>query len=169
MLLRNHDKPDSLNVVDSADLSKPAERFSPEELIQFRKLFLERAERRRRYDRRCIITAILVFLVWFVSIRFLPPLGLGWICGVLFAAFVVLLISAWFREPHLECPACHRDLDSFKLGRFCPECGRDQVLIRRWTSPICKGCGATMRWGKGRRYTIRACTHCGVFFDQKGV
>jgi hypothetical protein len=36
-------------------------------------------------------------------------------------------------------------------------------------SPHCKACGKSLRRGRGRHYKIRACTHCGLMLDARGL
>ena len=92
----------------------------------------------------------------------------------LFMYFWVAGICSWFfivfaapRTP--DCPACHTKLDA-GFGAFCPECSSRSLQCDRWfRSPRCDACGKSMRGGKGRNYKIRACTHCGVMLDERGL
>jgi hypothetical protein len=151
-------------------VNRVATDYSPEEQARFRDVFAPRAARYRRYSRLTLLIAASAFVGWFLAIRFLPPRGLGWICGVLFVGLLASVVYSWISRPLLECPACYNHVDSWPPGRYCPECGSDHLRTRTWLlAPKCDACGAVMWRGKGRRYTIRACTHCGVLLDAKGV
>src|ERR1043166_150352 len=151
-------------------VNRVATDYSDEERAQFREVFAPRAARYRRYSRLSLFIACGAFAAVIAAFVILPGLGLKWVCGVLFLGLLALVVFAGFSQPSLECPACHSDVDSRRLGRYCPECGSEQLRTRRWPlAPKCDACGAVMRHGKGRGYSIRACTHCGVLLDDRGV
>ena len=153
-----------------APVAKFAGDYSPEEQRDFRDVFRPRAEHYRRYSLWTLIIGITAFILWIGAIKFLPGAGLGWVCGVLFIGLIGLVVLAWYTQPLLECPACHNPVDSRQLGRYCPECGSDQLKPGGWLlSPSCGACGKKMYRRKSRGYKIRACTHCGVLLDEKGV
>lgn len=144
--------------------------YSEDERAHFREVFAPRAARFRRYWRLTLFIGCSAFAGWIAAIRVLPGLGLMWVCGVLLLGLLGLAVFAWYSQPSLECPACHSDVDSRRLGRYCPECGSEQLRTRDWPlAAKCDACGAVMRWGKSRGYRIRACTHCGVPLDDRGV
>ena len=151
-------------------VAKFAPEYSEEQRVHFREAFRSRAECYRRYSRCSLAIGFVAFIVWIASLEILPKLGLQWVCFALFAGLFGLHIYGWYKRPLLECPACHNPLDSQQLGTYCPECGSGQLKPGSWLlSPSCNACGQTMRRGKGRGYKIRACTHCGVFLDDKGL
>jgi hypothetical protein len=151
-------------------VNRVAADYSDEERERFREVFAPRAARYRRYSRLSLLIAGCAFLGWMAAIRFLPGFGLEWVCGILFLGLLGLVVFGRFSQPSLECPACHNDVDSRRLGRYCPECGSDRLQTRSWPlAPKCDACGAVMRRGKSRGYSIRACTHCGVPLDDRGV
>ena len=151
-------------------VTKFAGDYSSEEQRRFLEVFRPRAEHYRRYSRRILIIGITAFILWSCAIKFFPGAGLGWVCGPLFIGLIGLVVLAWYTQPLLECPACHNPVDSRQLGRYCPECGRDQLRPGVWfLLPSCNACGKKMYRGKTRGYKIRSCTHCGVLLDENGV
>ena len=144
--------------------------YTEEERLHFCEVFGLDAQRYRIYSRKSWLVEVMAFVVWMVSIYFFPRVGLAWICALLFAGLLGLVIYGAHSQPTLECPACHNRVDSRELGRYCPECGSGNLEPGVWLCPpTCRVCGKTMYRGKGRRYKIRACTHCGVGLDDKGV
>jgi len=89
-----------------------------------------------------------------------------WFAGI--SCWLFIMVTA----PTLpKCPGCLIDLGA-RLGAFCPECGSPSLQPGSWfRAPKCDACGKTMSKGsKGRRrYTIHACTHCGLMLDEKGL
>lgn len=89
-----------------------------------------------------------------------------WAAGICSWFFIVFVIK---RVP--PCPACHNSPE-VGFGLFCPECGsRTLGPSDSWFSgaPKCRSCGKSMRSGKSRGYKIRACTHCGLRLDDRGL
>jgi hypothetical protein len=87
---------------------------------------------------------------------------------VLAVGFVGLLIWGIFGAK-LHCPNCNGQLLS-RLGPYCPECAARSLSEGSWyTLPQCWSCGTVMERGKGRRYRVRACTHCGSRLDDIGI
>ena len=160
-----------MNLTDRIEhVNRVAVDYSDEERTRFREIFAPRALRYRCYSRLSVFVACSAFILWMAAIRFLPGLGIEWICGVLFLGLLALILYGWFSQPSLECPACHNAVDSRQLGRYCPECGSGRLSSASLMhAPKCGECGAVMRRGKSRGYSIRACTHCGVILDDKGV
>ncbi|HSH92642.1 MAG TPA: hypothetical protein VK968_00690 [Roseimicrobium sp.] len=146
--------------------------YSAEVLLRFRDSFRPVADAYRRFDRRATIITFILFGLFIVGIEALPKTVINWVCGPLVVALVIWSCWAASRRPLLECPACHNLIDSRTLGSFCPECGSDHLDRGNWLLPAkCGACDKRIFRGRrgGRRYTIRACTHCGVQLDQKGV
>ena len=153
---------------EPVSFSKNSPRFSPEEQARFREMFAPIAQQYRKGSRRAYVilgVGAAIILTGFL----LPKIYTGWVVGAFFLCWLALLIFA-FTRPSLECPACHGVLDSRELGSFCPECGASNLKPGGWfRAPHCEVCGKSLRRGKSRQFTIRACTHCGVILDEKGL
>jgi predicted RNA-binding Zn-ribbon protein involved in translation (DUF1610 family) len=141
-----------------------------EDLKRFREMFRPIAENyRRRMRNAYIIMAIALasilidcaLLLWFDSVWFVAFFVVCWIT----------IVIAFTSGPHLRCPACGKGLDVLELGLFCPECGAQAMQKGGWVSaPLCTSCGKRLRRGRGNRmFKIRACTHCGVKLDDRGL
>jgi hypothetical protein len=145
--------------------ARVANDYLPEEAASFRETFRPIAERYRQRSRIAGFGMAAFFLC--IGLGFMLPkhlfmyLWLGCICSWLYM---------FFAAPRMpDCPACHNRLDA-GFGAFCPECGSHSLQPGSWLrSPRCESCGKTMRRGKGRHYTIRACTHCGLMLDDRGL
>lgn len=84
--------------------------------------------------------------------------------------FFIVALGLTFTE-RLVCPGCGGNM-LYKFGPFCPECGAAGFPESSfWLGKRieCHFCGRTCWVGKGRFYTIRACTHCGLVVDEKGL
>ena len=89
--------------------------------------------------------------------------------------FIVLIVLCWLvmfgailTAPRLVCPGCSNEMEGF--GRYCPECGKPELQTGGWLScPRCAVCCKRLRRNKVRNYRIRACTHCGLILDEKGL
>jgi hypothetical protein len=143
--------------------------YPPEEQAKFREEFRPIAEKYRRTNRFSTIGFIAGWLGIMTLILFSFRTKIPWalIPFILGVGFFIRVLS---RIPCLICPACGNQLDGC-LGRFCPECGSDHFMRRSWGEPsYCPDC---KKWVGGmnrtRQYDIHACTHCGVFLDEKGV
>jgi predicted RNA-binding Zn-ribbon protein involved in translation (DUF1610 family) len=140
--------------------------YQPEELSRFRSMFQPIAQQYNRCMRLAYIivssgiVSLLAGLVW--------PAFLSWgLAG--FMACVSLFLLLTFISPVPNCPACHNALEA-PLGDYCPECGVAAVHRGHWIGcPWCASCGRKLSASKARHYTIRACTHCGVFLDDEGI
>lgn len=81
----------------------------------------------------------------------------------------LIVLGAMVSAPRLVCPGCSNEIEG-SFGRYCPECGSQQLRPGGvFRSPRCTGCGKSMRRGRGRHYKIRACTHCGLMLDDRGL
>lgn len=140
--------------------------YQPEELARLRAEFQPLASRYRRYRcifAICVATFMICVLLCMTFPKYESYYGVcaftSWLAGILLA----------IGSPVLECPACHNALDR-RIGAYCPECGAHAIERDGWfTAPSCLSCGKKLTRGKGRHYTIRACTHCGVMLDDKGI
>jgi hypothetical protein len=167
-------------------VTKVASDYSEEELTRLREEFVPVAEKIRQ-RRKFILLFIIACVIWNVLCLFciipailqiLPPNvqefvqealrhrgrrnPVGMILNLpLFVLFGV--IESRFKN-QIKCPACHNHLYAPRLGDYCPECGNSHLdKSSRRLGPKCEDCGKRLT-----RYKIRACTHCGVFLDEKG-
>lgn len=155
--------------------------YSEDELMQFQKEFaptIERFRRIRHYIWWVFYPIVFAIIIDFIVIAILPePKDLSdftvrfveCTTAFLFLLFLACAVFAVFFRYYLdriECSACHNRVGS-QPRDYCPECGSDQLEKKKWSWPKCNSCGKRLKNGKGR-YTIRYCTHCGVFLDEKG-
>ena len=86
-----------------------------------------------------------------------------------FLCFAFAMIVA-MRQPRLDCPGCTNRIDT-GFGPYCPECGARQLEAARglFGSPRCYACQKEMVVQRTRRYSIRACTYCGLMLDDEGL
>jgi hypothetical protein len=153
-----------------SETPKPPQRyaseFPPEELSRLRDIFRPAATRYRRYMR----VAYMVIGISFACIlcgTVLSKTLFPWLGGFFFCWLTLLFVA--FLSPIPGCPACHNRLGE-GFGAFCPECGARALQPGSWfRAPQCSSCGRAMRRGKSRGYSIRACTHCGVMLDERGL
>src|SRR5262245_686633 len=84
-----------------------------------------------------------------------------------------IVLGAMISAPRLVCPGCSNELEPTVFGSYCPECGVRQLNPGDWyRGPRCAACKEVLHPGGGRRgrnYTIRVCTHCGLVLDDKGI
>jgi hypothetical protein len=151
--------------------------YSPEELKQFREIFAVELKQYRASDRRYANPILVVILVGFAAVVcafVLSQHPIKWLLGagiILIAAGLVSIALAMSAiQKKLICPAC-QNLFLDEIGECCPECGSASLeppgLVlggRR-----CRACGKNLLSGKNRNFRYRACTHCGVFLDEKGL
>jgi hypothetical protein len=141
----------------------------PEEQAELRATFapVAREYRRRMRVAKFVVAAALgCLLLGLVVPKLLDPWA---VAG--FLSCWVMLVSIAFLSPKLLCPACANKIDK-GLGPFCPECGADALQRGGWfRAPRCSTRGRAMQVGRGnaRGYKIRACTHCGMWLDDKGL
>lgn len=139
----------------------------PEEQKRLQEAFQQSARQYRRNRR----IAGIVFALSFGSLLFsfaLPKAYFPWAIGAFIACWVIVVGAAIFSPP-LRCPACQNKVED-GFGPFCPECGTYALQSGTWfRAPRCSACNREMRHRKTRHYTVRACTHCGVWLDDKGV
>lgn len=152
--------------------------YSPEELKRFREIFAEDLKQYRSADQRCAYPVLIVILAGFAAVvcSFLlshSQSPIKWLLGVgIFLALAGLLLFAivlTIIEKKLKCPACH---DSFlgEIADYCPECGGGSLESPNWIGARhCNSCGKKILSGKNRTFRYKACTHCGVFLDEKGL
>jgi hypothetical protein len=143
-------------------------RFTKEKELRFREIFAPTPQKYRSGSRLAFVILGVSFAI-IVTGFLLPKSYIGWIVGAFFICWLFLVIVA-ITQSELECPACHGNLVSRDLGSFCPECGAAGLKPGGWfKSPRCDFCGKNLRRGKSRQYRIRACTHCGLVLDDRGL
>jgi hypothetical protein len=143
-------------------------RFSPDEQNRCCEFFAPSLAKYRSRTR--LSHAIFVVGITFMFIVFLlPKTYVGWGLGAVLVCWLGLVIIA-IMQSKLECPGCGGNIMSRDLENFCSECGAANLKPRGWfTSPHCESCGKTLRRRKTRQYRVRACTHCGLMLDEKGL
>ncbi len=103
----------------------------------------------------CMLSRWVTFPLWFYMT-----------CGIIF----IVAVGFAFTE-RLVCPGCGGNM-LYRFGPFCPECGEagfPEASFWMGKRIECHFCGKTCWSGKGRYYTIRACTHCGLVVDKEGL
>lgn len=147
----------------------PVERFvsdySAEEREGFQEKFRPVADAYRRRMRKALLVLGASLICGIFSFA-IPTSHPGWGVGGIMACMLVLL---FFTTARCECPGCHNDL-ARGLGAYCPECGARSLQQNKWLGTgYCLSCGKELLQGKGHRYKVRACTHCGLFLDARGL
>ena len=139
--------------------------YAPEDLAAFRERFRPVAEHYHRRSGVAMFGMGGFFLCIILSLAMPKHLHMYFFASAICSW--VFFVIATPRTP--DCPACHRKLDA-GLGVFCPECGSRSLQPAGWfRSARCDFCGRSMRRDKARHYKIRACTHCGVMLDKRGL
>jgi RNA polymerase subunit RPABC4/transcription elongation factor Spt4 len=163
--------------IEQENASKKVERYSPEERKQFREIFAADLKQYRAADRRYANPLLVAFLagVAAVACSYLlssqPPIK--WLLGVgivlIVGVFISIAVAASSLEKQLKCPACHNLLID-DIGEYCPECGSASLAPGGEFGALrCNSCGKQLITGKNRNFRYKACTHCGVFLDEKGL
>jgi hypothetical protein len=149
---------------------------SLEELHRFREKFAVDLKQYRASERRMALPVLLLFLSGFVGIfasflLFHPPALWLFILGFVLVAIglVLVAVTATVFQKKLICPACrHSFMD--EIEECCPECGSPSVETQTWRrTKHCNFCGKDLVSGKNRNFKYKACTHCGVLLDEKGL
>ena len=140
--------------------------YSLEERTKLRDTFSSVATAYRR-NLRIVIYAGCGFAGFVLLGWVLPKSLLPWCIGF---AIIPWLISmfALTSSPRLACPGCSNDIE-FCFSRYCPECGGRNIQVGSSRSAHCDDCQLSLRRGRRRNYKIRACTHCGLMLDDKGL
>ncbi len=160
----------SFHVYWKAPENKPSRHqheYSAEELNRFKELFAPTAAKFRKHTHIQVVL-ILLAMASVVILVVRQDMADEWILAPLAVIFTVIIGgSIVFPEP--TCPGCNNSLSDIPR-EYCPECGSRTLRRKyRFFFPIqCLSCGKTLTGGKGRRYKIRACTHCGIHLDDKG-
>jgi len=163
-------------LVDYSPPRKMVEEYSESEKKLFREKFRSIAENYRWGCKFCVIgffSLVVVFSVLAVlgTNGNISQKATGYFVVCLVVLMVVFISTALILAIKHDpiCPACDNAVERV-LKTFCPECGSRQILLGGFfKSPHCNSCGKDLWRGKGRHYTIRFCTHCGISLDDKGI
>jgi RNA polymerase subunit RPABC4/transcription elongation factor Spt4 len=164
-------------IIEQENNFKKVGQYSPAELEQFQKIFAADLKQYRATDRRYANPLLVVFLLGVAAvvcsyllssqppIQWLLGVGIVLIAGVL----VSVAVAASSLEKQLKCPVCH-SLFIDDIEKYCPECGSASLGRGGAFGAIhCNSCGKKLISGKNRNFRYKACTHCGVFLEQKGL
>ncbi|MGD0509471.1 MAG: hypothetical protein ABSA27_16855 [Terriglobales bacterium] len=162
---------------EQANNFKKVGHYSPEELKQFQEIFAADLKQYRATDQQYAAPLLAVFLVGVAAvvcsyllssqppIKWLLGAGIVLIAGV----FISIAVAASSLEKQLKCPACH-SLFIDEIGECCPECGSAPLVPGGGLGGLhCSSCGKKLISGKNRNFRYKACTHCGVLLEQKGL
>jgi hypothetical protein len=143
--------------------------YTVDERAKFWEEFQPAADRYRRNRRIAIFFNLVVILGW-LCVIYLPLRLQGWWLAIPAIAIVGFISWAVFSGAFkLNCPACRNDL-RFEFGPYCPQCGGRNMQPARWyKNANCPDCRRSLYQGKHRNCKIRACTHCGIILDEKGL
>ncbi len=151
--------------------------YSAEDLKIFREKFAADLKLYRAKDRRYAGPLLGIILVGFAAIVgafVIPQQPVKWIAGagifLVFAGIGLIAIAASSLQRQLKCPACH-NLFITEIEEYCPECGSASLESKDWIigGRCCNACGKNFYSGKNRNFRYKACTHCGIFLDEKGL
>jgi hypothetical protein len=167
-----HEPPVSAPARQAAD-------YSPPEREQMQRAFAPIAGSYRRQKPvavGCISGMALCLLLMQLVPRFLSP----WLLVPAAVCFVSALVAG-LSAPDLICPSCQNELEH-DLGAYCPECGSRNLQAGGWErspdytwfrEPSCNACRRMLlrskRLTQRRLYKVRACTHCGLMLDVRGL
>jgi hypothetical protein len=150
--------------------------YSLEELQRFRENFAADLKRYRAAERRFALPILLIFLAGFAAVFysflvFHPPVTWLFITGFVLVGIglVLMAVTATVFQRKLICPACRQSfIDA--IDECCPECGSASLEMGNWRGARhCNFCGRDLVSGKNRNFKFKACTHCGVLLDEKGL
>ena len=143
------------------------EKYTEAELGQFAAQFKPDGHRCRRRSRIAGLMIAVGTLCLLLAPLLVAESRQGLLATLVFCWGGVVLLSV--TAPPLTCPACSNLLDG-EPGQYCPECGRLSLREGNWLRPTsCQACGKVVRAGRRRGHLIRACSHCGIPLDEKGV
>jgi hypothetical protein len=158
------------------DNFKKADDYSPEELKQFRGIFAADLKQTRATERQYTNPILIVFLVGFAAVvcsYLLSQPPSKWLLGagifLIVTGIISIAVAAFSLQKKLKCPACHNSFVG-EIGEYCPECGSALLEPANLLGARhCNSCGKNLLGGKNRSFRYKACTHCGVFLDDKGL
>ena len=120
----------------------------------------------RNYKWGLIILQVIFFgALAFFMLGFFNSTSPLWLLCLACSVFLAAAILGFF-WPRLYCPGCLIVMDQ-GFGSFCPECG-GKLSFGILKGTKCCDCGNELRRGRGRSYTIKFCSYCGVQVHEKG-
>jgi hypothetical protein len=141
--------------------------YSEDECLCFRDAFSSIAAKYRFHARISYVGVGGGFVTFFLT-TLLPKTAIPWPFISFIICWLVALGGA-LTAPPLICPGCCNDIEH-SFGKYCPECGSASLEPSTFFHRSrCLTCRKSMGGGKGRHYKIRACTHCGLMLDQRGL
>jgi RNA polymerase subunit RPABC4/transcription elongation factor Spt4 len=149
---------------------------SLEELHRYQETFAAELKEYRASERRFALPVLAIFLVGFAAIfcsflLFKPPSLWLFVTGFVLVAIGLILIAvtATIFQRKLICPACRHHFIE-EINDCCPECGSPALGSPDWRGARhCNFCDKDLVSGKNRNFKYKACTHCGVLLDEKGL
>ena len=142
-------------------------RFTEEKQKRLREIFAPIAQKYRSRSRLALVVLGLVAVIILIAI--LMKTFNAWIGGAFFICWLIMGVVV-ITQSSLKCPACRGNLVSEEFGSFCPECGAASLKLGGWfKSAHCDSCGKSLGRGRTRQYRVRACTHCGLILDERGL
>jgi hypothetical protein len=150
----------------NSDLDPRSGNYSEQQRRQFAAAFRPVADRYRWWQRLSTFPAIAGIVCFMV----VPMVRKAWPAPLGYAAVFFLGLTVAARlAVRLYCPGCKKSLTG-RVGHYCPVCAHPSLKQQSLLSYAhCTRCLNTMRRKVSRRYSIRACTHCGLFLDAEGV
>jgi RNA polymerase subunit RPABC4/transcription elongation factor Spt4 len=155
---------------------KEAGNYSREEINTLRETFAADLKQYRVSEGKCAWVVLILFLAGFAvvfcsTVLFQPPAKWLLVAGIVLigAGLVLIAVTASLLQNNLRCPGCHhRFID--KMDKCCPDCGSPSLEPPNWYGArFCNECQRKLVAGKNRNFRYKACTHCGVFLDDKGL
>lgn len=142
--------------------------YTPEEKARLHEAFAPAGRDYRRRRKTLILVVLMAVPGLLFGLR-LERLFV-WAPLVTMVLWWIVLAIAVALMPRLRCPGCANYIE-YGFGPYCPECGSRSLGPESWFRyPRCASCGKWMSRRKGgRRYKIRACTHCGLPLDERGL
>jgi hypothetical protein len=145
---------------------RPVADYKPAELQQLKESFRP-AAKGYRLRRRIVLLGLCGFAGGLLLALLLPRRLMPTSVAIALICWLVMF-AAIGTEERPECPACTGFV--FELRHYCPECGGLLIPKKQsWEQTQCACCNKILRGGKPRTYRIRACTHCGVVLDDRGL
>jgi hypothetical protein len=149
---------------------------SLEELTAYRNEFGAELKKNRAFVRRFALPILAAFISGFIaiicSLLFCHPPALWlFVTGFILIAIglVIMAVAATLFHRTLICPSCNHDFID-DIHECCPECGSHGVEWRKYYGErYCPGCKKSLVTGRNRNFKYRACTHCGVMLNTKGL
>jgi predicted RNA-binding Zn-ribbon protein involved in translation (DUF1610 family) len=135
----------------------------PEEQTRLRAQFAPLLRSHRRRHRIAVLFMVLGVPACVLTVALDGPLWPPLLISYLPALAIAL------RSPRLLCPNCGNKIAKPR-GPFCPDCAKRALMPGGlFTPPKCQACGKAISPNNQKNYTIHACTHCGLWLDDRGV